>query len=208
MCDNHPCVVAGLGAASAYPRSGLGDLALTLTPPMRGLHGPQLSVVGRRPPRANERRRAAENMAHLMGVLPDDVLREGRPPLFDPTNWFTACRPDFVDLSNCGISAESERGEELKPRHPAAPHALDPTPRQLLEPVLRGLYCWGLEHALRPDSLVLIRKDRMPVVDASIRMGHAVPERLSSPYSPYRKERAKRGGAMHLNSISAEANYN
>jgi hypothetical protein len=146
-------------------------------------------------------------MAHLLGVLPDDVLREGRPPLFDPTNWFTACRPDFVDLSNCGITSVSHRLDTMNPPHPEAP-PLDPTPQELLQPVLRGLYCWGLEHALRPDSLVLIRKDRMPIVDASIRRGQAVPERLSSPYSPYRKARAKRGGSKHLNSLSAEENSN
>jgi len=208
LCDNQPCVVAGSGTASAYPKSGLGDLTLTLTPPMRGLHGPQLTVVGRRPPRSHARRRQAENLAHLLGTLGDDVLREGRPPLFDPTNWFTSCRPDFVDLSNCGITSSSHRVDTQNPPHPRALCALDPTPQQLLEPVLRGLYTWGLEHAVRPDSLVLIRKDLMPVVDASIRRGEQVPERLSSPYSPYRKARAKRGGAKHLNSISAEQDCN
>lgn len=207
LCDNRPAVVAGAGAGASYPRAGLGDLAMALTPPMRGLHGPQLSVVGRMPPRGETRRREGQNLSHLLGVVSDDVLREGRPPLFDPTNWFTACRPDFVDLSNCGITGRSGDQAAAGDASRNNPHA-DPSPMDLLTPVLRGLYCWGLEHALKPDSLVLIRKDRMPVVDAHIRAGKDVPDRLSSPYSPYRKQRASRGGVKHLNSLASASESN
>ena len=46
----------------------------------------------------------------------------------------------------------------------------------------------------------------MPVVDAHLRApGGAVPGRLSSPYSPYRKPRAKRGGVKHLHALAADA---
>ena len=209
MCDNQPATVAGGGAGSAYPRCGLGDLAKTLTPPMRGLHGPQLSVPGRKPPLGSTRRRDGQNLSHLVGVVPDNILQEGRPPLFDPTNWFTACRPDFVDLSNCGITSRSA-GPDAAPGGGASRNTpgADPTPLDLLAPVLRGLYCWGLEHARSPDSLVLIRKDRMPVIDAHIRAALDVPDRLSSPYSPYRKQRARRGGVKHLNSLDSRSGAN
>jgi hypothetical protein len=89
LCDNPLCVALGSGAGSAYPRSGFGDLCLTLTPPLRGLHGPPLSVVGRPPPLGHAKRRpAGDNGRHSAGVVEDWVLREGRPPLYDPTNWF------------------------------------------------------------------------------------------------------------------------
>ena len=87
LCDNPLCTVLGSGAGSAYPRSGLGDLCKTLTPPMRGLHGPQLSVVGRPPPVGDAKRRHGGGGRHLLGVVEDRILREGRPPLYDPTNW-------------------------------------------------------------------------------------------------------------------------
>jgi hypothetical protein len=67
---------------------------------------------------------------------------------------YTACRPDLVDLTNCGIASTGDSTASLLR---ANPHA-DPTPLDLLKPVLRGVYCWGLEHALVPDSLVLVRK--------------------------------------------------
>lgn len=204
LCDNKPCHVAGLGAGSSYRQSGLGDLALTLTPPMQGLPGPQLSVVGRRPPRGAARRRGGGDMAHLVGVVAEDVLREGRPPLFDKTNWFTACRPDFVDLSNCGITGPLN--EAPISRRGISKNNL--TPAELLAPVLRGIYAWGLEHTLTPDSLVLIRKDKMSEVDAAIRFTEPVPKRLTSPYSPYKKERAKRGGLRHLNALPTPGNNN
>jgi hypothetical protein len=167
------------------------------TPPIQGLPGTQLSVVGRKPPRGAARRRGGGDLAHLVGIMPEEVLREGRPPLFDKTNWFTACRPDFVDLSNCEILGLSN--EAPLSRRPVNKNDLSPA--ALLTPVLRGIYAWGLEHALSPDSLVLIRKDKMSQVDAAIRMAENVPSRLTSPYSPYRKERAKRGGIRHLNAL-------
>eukprot|EP00614_Pseudopedinella_elastica_P016444 CAMPEP_0172650528 /NCGR_PEP_ID=MMETSP1068-20121228/242338_1 /TAXON_ID=35684 /ORGANISM="Pseudopedinella elastica, Strain CCMP716" /LENGTH=1182 /DNA_ID=CAMNT_0013464895 /DNA_START=73 /DNA_END=3621 /DNA_ORIENTATION=- len=207
LCDNYPASVAGAGASSSYPRAGLGDLAVTLTPPMQGLNGPQLSVVGRRPPRGRERRRGAADMANLVGRIEDEMLREGRPPLYMPNSWFTACRPDFVDLSNCEITSRNSSDGKL-PGDPAAPVHGEPSPLDLLAPVLRGLYCWGLEHARTPDSLVLIRKDKMPAVDAAIRATEPVPDRLSSPYSPHRKARAKRGGPRHLNTFVVLDNSN
>jgi hypothetical protein len=60
----------------------------------------------------------------------------------------------LVDLTNCGIASTGDSTASLLR---ANPHA-DPTPLDLLKPVLRGVYCWGLEHALVPDSLVLVRK--------------------------------------------------
>jgi len=200
LCDNKPCHVTGNGAGSSYRQSGLGDLAVTLTPPLQGLPGPQLSVVGRRPPRGTARRRGGGDIAHLVGVVAEDVLREGRPPLFDKTNWFTACRPDFVDLSNCDITGPSNEA----PLSRVSKNEISPA--ELLAPVLRGIYSWGLEHALSPDSLVLIRKDKMSEVDAAIRLSEEVPKRLASPYSPYRKERAKRGGLRHLNALPTPGN--
>jgi len=42
----------------------------------------------------------------------------------------------------------------------------------------------------------------MPAVDAHLRAPQGtVPDRLSSPYSPYRKQRAKRGGVKHLHAL-------
>ena len=130
------------------------DLLLTLLPPLSGLNGPCLSVPGVKPPMRIDR-------------MSNGQLFSGRI--------YTACRPHFVDLSNCGI-------------------AENPDTRNLLEnTVLRGLYSWDLGHAAAPDSLVLVRRDAAPRIDAAIRTGTAPPKRLTSPYSPHSKRRARRG---------------
>jgi hypothetical protein len=209
LCDNHPATVVGVSKGSAYPRSGLGDLARTLTPPLQGLPGAALSVVGRRPPRGLERRRGP-GLDLAMDAPPPwgggggggggdadpwFFVREGRPPLFEARAWHTACRPELVDLSNCGIVTLSQGASS------GAGGADPDSPLGLLTPVLRGLYCWGLEHAAAPDSLVLLRKDALPKLDAALRGATAPPERLTSPYSPHHKARSLRGGVRHLNAI-------
>jgi hypothetical protein len=121
-------------------------------------------VVGRPPPRGEVRRREGQNLGYLLGVVVGDTFAQGAATAARPTG---SRRAGSTSRTGATVAWRGGpgTGERVGERRVAEqPHA-DPIP-------------------LAPDSLVLIRKDRMPVVDAHIRAGGDVPDASARPTPP------------------------